>query len=258
MSSFPPPVPSAPRFGQPVQVQIPPKPTDLPPEGRYSGTIVGCEIGESTTKGTPFVRIMFDVDGCERDVTIWMPADKPDSVRRALSQLQTLGWNGNFDEPELRQVDENGNLIRYPVMCKHEWWDGGGNPAKAKWQAKWELPWVATKTALNEDSRAKLAAIVQEVGHAPPTRQQAAAAKSFSPPPAPKPATPRPPVPTKKTHTMQSAWADILAAAGNDTEMATEVWGKVIEERQNATGEHMDNFGSDDWEWVTNRSGLPF
>ncbi len=67
------------------------------PEGQYVGRLLRSELVTSQIKGTPGIRLYFQVDEREVSVDVWITEN---SAQIAIDTLESLGWNGSYESAE--------------------------------------------------------------------------------------------------------------------------------------------------------------
>lgn len=201
----------------------------------WEGVPKSIRYGE-TTKGTPYMEVTFNVDGHSKTAKFWMTERSIDST---LIRLKDLGFNGNFDSPQLTRTTP----VR--LSCKHNEYNG-------KWYEEWTF-W-GDKQAASPIDRSKAAQFAAQyknvVGH-----QVASPAPTPRPttPPAPKIPTPAPaPVPadpTKVAKDEQSAW-EYWVNKTTDEKLRNEGWLATVAEINPKT--------EADWNRVALAVDIPF
>lgn len=190
------------------------------PAGNYTGKLLRHELVTSQIKGTPGIRLWFEVEGEEVTADVWITDASADI---AIQQLESIGWNGDFAAPEFAGGDAT------KLYLKHETY-------KNKPQARWSISTFATKPppAPTDGHLAQFAARYKAKTAAPPPAPSGKPTAPTTPPvaPAPKPAPKPPPAaqtpPAKPAGkaSKQTAY-DKAVAAAIDLDSAWAAWQAV-------------------------------
>ena len=211
--------------------------SELFSEGDYEGTVDGGVYKESAQKGTPFMEVMFDIQGHKRPVAFYL-SEKAEAS--SLERLRALGWNGEFEDAKFL------NPGPHRLTCKHE----PGYKDQSKLQEKWSY-WGPPRTP-NKDFARTLAAKYKQ--SAPPPLAKPVTKPA---PPPPKPSTPPPPmVPIQEPTT-------ILAKTEGE---AWDYWVKKIPEDAVRNERWLDNrklyppdpLTAEQWNKIAHEADLPF
>jgi hypothetical protein len=216
-------------------------------EGQYYGSLVGAETISSRIKSTPGISLKFRLDGDHgyADLVIWITEGGADI---ALRDLETLGWDGDFDHPKFSRGEGVSLSLQYERAGKYEgrpqWRIGraGGPPPESSDP-------VLARFAARFKSRRQ--APTPMSGAPMPVRRAHGEAAPPAPPAPPAPARPPAPAPAAPPHasTLEEAWAVWQQAeAGDDVSF----WAMV-----QAVAGHQDDARVTPAEWQQVASGAP-
>jgi len=122
-------------------------------KGTYIGVLTGCGVSTTEKKATPFFYLTFNVvqkvesnkqrvniEPFSRDVILYL---SDDAYPYASENLQSIGFNGNFSNPEFSEEKLTSGIT---LLCNHE----PGIDDSSKLYERWTLArWV--KSGLKKD-----------------------------------------------------------------------------------------------------------
>lgn len=191
---------------------------------------------KETSKGTPFLEVMFMVEGQPKHAKFWLSERAIDST---MARLKDLGFNGNFDDPAITRTTP----VR--LACKHNEYNG-------KWYEEWTF-WGDKQAAapLDRTKAAQLTAQYRSIaGKMPtPTPTPTPKAPSSMPPRPTAPPAPVPADPTKVAKDEQSAW-EYWVNKTTDEKLRNEGWLATVAEIKPKT--------EADWNRVALAVDIPF
>lgn len=209
-------------------------PNGLWEAGSYVGRLVRHELVTSGLKGTPGIKLTFEVYGYEIDVHVWITDASADI---AAEQLQAVGWNGDFVSAGFDPPDE------VPLWMKHEEYRG-------RMQERWSISTLERRPppAPTDDALVRFAARYKNLSKAPPAAppgRPVAARPAAKPAPKPRPDAGPPPQPARSQKEAWAVWqasgaandpdafwdaVDDVAGVGADPESLTpEQWRQVAD-----------------------------
>ncbi len=206
-------------------------------EGEYEGIPCGIAYAESALKGTPYMRVTFNIGGHKRDVNLWL---SPAAETSTMSRLKDLGFNGDFVNPALSRTTPCRLTLKhgeYNGKPKEEWSYWGEQSANLDKSAAASLSAKFRQAAGSVPKPAgapKPVPLASDASRAPTA--PAPAPVPSAAPPAPKAPPPPPPAPPtapaeepafdkqQVAHDEQSAWAYWLKQKGGDQQVATDGW----------------------------------
>lgn len=176
------------------------------PPGNYTGTLLRHECGATLTSGTNYIRLWFEVNGAQKEVTLYL-TDRTETFVK--DKLDKLGWN--YDPVNM----EFANATDVPLYMKHETYKGRA-------RERWDISTFESRPA-DGSLMARFAARCRAKGRpapsvpsAPPSVPSRAGAAAGAVPPRPS-APPRRPEAalTNESYTQESAWAAWVEELGD-------------------------------------------
>jgi len=191
---------------------------------------------KETTKGTPYLEVMFMVEGQPKHAKFWLSERAIDST---MARLKDLGFNGNFDDPAITRTTP----VR--LSCKHNEYNG-------KWYEEWTF-WGEKQAAapLDRTKAAQLTAQYRSIAGKMPTPATTPTPKAPSSMP-PRPTTPPAPIPAKQSlvaHDEATAWA-YWCEKTTDEKLRNEGWLQAVDSVKPKSAE--------DWNKVALIVDIPF
>lgn len=221
---------------------------NMTPEGTYRATIDGMTVGQ-TSKGTPQIVIAINVhvstsDIRRRTISLFM-SDK--AAQYSEEKLRDLGFNGDYDNPRLR---DDLYTEGCEVYCKHETYESNGETRHAE---RWNFSRGFKSNPIAGDAKAALAQRWRAKYGSTPTKvtptTPAAAPAPFV---ATKPPPPTAPAATK--FTKEQAWDVWMNELGNRADILA-LWTSVVQDV--ARGREESAFTSADWQTVADAAKNP-
>lgn len=201
-------------------------------EGDYEGTLTGGKCFESSQKGTPGIRLSFDVGGNEVFVDLWL-SDK--AFDRSMRELAKCGFNNDFENPKFSKPGPHRLNLKFEEY--------NGKPQK-RWAFAWETKAPDPRAIASLAARAKALNPV-----APPPPSSPPPKKSDTPPPAKS---------KKKTSwNRDEAWKVYQSVYGDK---ASDEWAKDVEKQEKASGRQEADFNDADYTAMVEllESDIPF
>lgn len=209
------------------------------PEGNYEGTYLRHEFGASSSKGTEYLRIWFDVQGAEKAVDLWL-TDGCFVMNQ--KRLSALGYRGVWPDIEF-------SASPVGLYVKHEMYKG-------RIRERWDISTLAAKSPDQSVMARYFARLQNAMAQQPPTpaappappprgvpAKAAAKPSAASAPARPSAAPPRPAAaPAAKEAAVvtdqDSAWAAWVEELGDKCDAAA-FWSAVDAQRGNREVEEM-------------------
>lgn len=211
----------------------------LLPPGKYQGKVVSSSVGTSRQKQTPYIEVDFallngaDDSGERRSITFYLTES---TIERVKGELESLGWNGDFEAPTFNMEKVYSLYMKYEVYNNKD-------------QERWNLSKNGT---IDADAKAKLKALFGQ--RIPPKPIVASVPPPTTPMKPPTvsvpPAVSRPPsVNSDPPATEASTWAMFEKVFG---EAAASQWEDRVGAVVRAKGYPSTDFKQSDWAELAN------
>lgn len=224
-------------------------------EGNYDGCVLKESVTSMSTNGHPQMLLTFNIPsiGANRTVRFMLNADKvgkdgKTNLQRSADQLQRLGFNGDFENPDFgNEVKTTGTTLRM------KWGQYNGQP-----QEDWSLGFVQEKAPtnvlsnLNRQYRAVAGAQPRPASAKPPAPTRTPPART---PPAPAPEVNNDAVDVSAVVDRDTAFN---CALSNFADMSDFQWNAAIVKREKAIKRKEAAFTEDDWKAVATDLSIPF
>lgn len=223
--------------------------------GNYDNCVLKESVTSTTKNGHPQMVITFSIanTGVNRTVRFMLNSDKKGkdgktNIERSVEQLQRLGFNGNFEDPDFSaEVKTTGTTLRMKV---NEW--------EGKQQEEWSLGFKHEKAAgnvltdLNKTYRALAGGQPRPASAKPAATPPARTPPARTPPP--KQAEPD----AIDVSTVVDRDTAFSVALSNYADMSDGDWNEAIVKQEKASKRKEDAFTADDWKRVATDLSIPF